>query len=85
MPVISAMVGGETTPEQILDLRPHLRNCPGCRATLKALKDSSAPLSAVLPIPLAAVATGSSEHLSNVLLRAYEAVSGGLTSERSTP
>ncbi|MGH2943938.1 MAG: sigma factor, partial [Solirubrobacteraceae bacterium] len=36
-PVISAMVDGEATPEQLTDLRPHLRNCPGCRATLKAL------------------------------------------------
>jgi hypothetical protein len=78
MPVISAMVDGEATPDQVLDLRPHLRNCPGCRATLKALKDSSAPLSAVLPVPLVVVATGTSEHLSNLVLRAYEAVSGGL-------
>ncbi len=78
MPVISAMVDREATPQQILDLRPHLRNCPGCRAMLKALKDSSTPLSAVLPVPLVVVATGSSEHLSNLLLRTYEAVTGGL-------
>lgn len=78
MPVISAMVDGEATPEQILELRPHLRNCPGCRATLKALRDSSAPLSAVLPVPLAAAATGGSEQISNLVLRAYEAVAGGL-------
>ena len=77
-PVISAIVDGEATPQQILDLRPHLRNCPGCRATLKALQDSSAPLSAVLPIPLAVVATGNGEHVSNLLLRAYEAISGGV-------
>jgi RNA polymerase sigma factor (sigma-70 family) len=78
MPVISAMVDGEATPEQVLELRPHLRNCPGCRATLKALHDSSAPLSAVLPIPLAAVATGGGEQISNLFMRAYEAIAGGL-------
>jgi anti-sigma factor RsiW len=78
MPVISAMVDGEATPEQILELRPHLRNCPGCRATLKALHDSSAPLSAVLPIPLAAVVTDGGEQLSNLFMRAYEAIAGGL-------
>ena len=78
MPVISAMVDGEATPEQILELRPHLRNCPGCRATLKALHDSSAPLSAVLPIPLAVAAAGSTDHLSNLFMRAYEAVAGGV-------
>ena len=55
LPVISAMVDGEATSEQLVDLRPHLRNCPGCRATLKTLQDSAEPLAAVLPIPLAAV------------------------------
>ena len=77
-PVISAMVDGEATPEQMLDLRPHLRNCPGCRATLKALQDSTRPLAAVLPVPLIAAASGGSDWLSSVLLRAYEAVAGGL-------
>ncbi|HUR87271.1 MAG TPA: zf-HC2 domain-containing protein [Solirubrobacteraceae bacterium] len=78
MPVISAMVDGEATPQQILELRPHLRNCPGCRATLKALHESSKPLSAVLPIPLLAVAIDGGEHISNLFLRAYEAIAGGL-------
>jgi len=78
MPVISAMVDGEATPEQILELRPHLRNCPGCRATLKALHDTSTPLSAVLPIPLVVVAGGGGgEHVANAFMRAYEAVAGG--------
>lgn len=78
-PVISAMVDGEATPEQIVELRPHLRNCPGCRATLKALHDSSAPLSAVLPVPLAAVAnSGGGEQISNLFMRLYEAIAGGL-------
>ena len=78
MPVISAMVDGEATPEQILELRPHLRNCPGCRATLKALHESSAPLSAVLPIPLAVAATDGGEQISNFFMRMYEAIAGGL-------
>jgi|GEM_PF-864405 len=78
-PVLSAMVDGEATSEQLLDLRPHLRNCPGCRATLKALHESSPPLSAVLPIPLAVgVASGGTEHISNLFMRAYEAIAGGV-------
>jgi RNA polymerase sigma factor (sigma-70 family) len=78
LPVLSAIVDGEATPEQMLAVRPHLRNCPGCRATLKALHDSSAPLAAVLPIPLVAVASGGIDHISNLFMRTYEALAGGL-------
>jgi len=78
LPVISAMVDGEATPEQLQELRPHLRNCPGCRATLKTLSDSSAHLSALLPIPLAVVTTDSADHVSNILTRVYEMLAGGI-------
>ena len=77
LPVISAMVDGEATPEQLMALRPHLRNCPGCRATLKALQGSTEPLSAVLPIPLVGAIAASEDHLTNLLTRAYETVVGG--------
>lgn len=76
------MVDGEATPAQIHDLRPHLRNCPGCRAHLKAMQDSAEPLQAVLSVPLvvaaAAAGSGSSEPASHIVLRAYEAMAGGL-------
>ena len=78
MPVISALVDGELAAEQLADLRPHLRNCPGCRATLRALQDSSAPLAAVLPVPFAVVVADTGDHLSNALTRLYEMVAGGL-------
>lgn len=77
LPIISAVVDGEASSEQILELRPHLRNCTACRATLKALQNSSAPLSAVLPVPLGAVAAGDGEQLTNLFMRAYEAIVGG--------
>jgi RNA polymerase sigma factor (sigma-70 family) len=77
LPVISAMVDGEATPEQIVELRPHLRNCPGCRATLKALQDSSTPLAALLPVPLLAVSVDGGEQVSSLLMRVYEAIAGG--------
>ena len=77
-PVISAMVDGEASPKQVLDLRPHLRNCPGCRATLKALQDCHEPLAAVLPIPVVAVDVATGDHVSNLLMRVYEAVAGGV-------
>jgi len=78
MPVLSAMVDGEATQDQILEMRPHLRNCPGCRGRLKAMRDSSDRLAAVLPLPLVAATLGATEPMSNVALRIYEAVAGGL-------
>jgi len=78
LPVISAMVDGEASAAQLMELRPHLRNCPSCRATLKALQGSSEPLAAVLPVPLlAGVAGDGGDQLTNLLTRVYEAVAGG--------
>ena len=48
-PVLSAMVDGEATAEQVLEVRPHLRNCAGCRAALRELRGSNAPLAALFP------------------------------------
>jgi RNA polymerase sigma factor (sigma-70 family) len=59
--VLSAMVDGEATAAQLTDVRPHLRNCPACRATLKGLHQAQRPLAAVLPIgflPAAAKLSG---------------------------
>src|SRR3712207_1995284 len=36
-PVLSAMADGEASAQQITEARPHLRNCPACRATLGEL------------------------------------------------
>ena len=77
LPVISAMVDGEASADQLLELRPHLRNCPGCRATLKSLQDSAEPLAAVLPVPLVGTIAGGEEQLTSLLTRAYETVVGG--------
>ena len=77
LPVISALVDGEATPEQLIALRPHLRNCPGCRATLKTLQGSAEPLAAVLPVPLMATVATSGDQLTNLITRAYETVVGG--------
>src|SRR5215218_4247390 len=39
-PVVAALAAGEASPEALLELRPHLRNCAGCRATVRALHAS---------------------------------------------
>jgi DNA-directed RNA polymerase specialized sigma24 family protein len=77
LPVLSAIVDGEATSEQILELRPHLRNCPGCRGTLKSLQDSLRPLAVLLPVPLV-VADGAGDHVVTMLMRLYEGMAGGL-------
>jgi RNA polymerase sigma factor (sigma-70 family) len=48
-PVLSAMVDGEATSEQVIELRPHLRNCARCRLVLRELRGSNAPLAALFP------------------------------------
>jgi len=78
LPVLSAMVDGEATPEQILELRPHLRNCPGCRATLRALRDSTTPLAALLPVAFLVTDGGFGDYVSHTVVRLYETLAGSL-------
>src|SRR3954471_21602856 len=49
-PVLSAMVDGEASAEQLIALRPHLRNCAACRAVVRELRGSNAPLAALFPV-----------------------------------
>jgi RNA polymerase sigma factor (sigma-70 family) len=50
-PVVAALAAGTATPEALLELRPHLRNCTGCRATVRTLHASRLPrLTAFAPI-----------------------------------
>jgi RNA polymerase sigma factor (sigma-70 family) len=51
-PVLVAMAAGEATAAQITEARPHLRNCPACRATLRGQARSRRSLTAVLPVGL---------------------------------
>jgi RNA polymerase sigma factor (sigma-70 family) len=75
LPLLSAIVDGEATPDQLLEIRPHLRNCTACRATVRELHETTAPLAALFPVALPAAAA---EHKSSLFARAYEAILGGL-------
>jgi anti-sigma factor RsiW len=79
LPLLSAIVDGEATPEQLLEIRPHLRNCAACRATVRELHATSAPLAALLPVALAPVAADHGhERAAGLFVRLYEAVAGGV-------
>ena len=52
-PLLSAMVDGEATAEQMAELRPHLRSCLACRATLRAFRAIPHQAAALVPFGLA--------------------------------
>jgi RNA polymerase sigma factor (sigma-70 family) len=76
VPVLSAIVDGEATQEQLLEVRPHLRNCPACRATVRELHATSAPLAALFPV--AALPAAVRDRVSGLFLRIHEALSGAI-------
>jgi RNA polymerase sigma factor (sigma-70 family) len=86
-PVLSAMVDGEATAEQMLELRPHLRNCAGCRAALRELRGSAAPLVALFPVGGLALAGGDAGPLvgaGDLLGRLWHALWGDLSEKAAT-
>jgi RNA polymerase sigma factor (sigma-70 family) len=50
-PVLASLAAGEASADELLDIRPHLRNCAGCRATVRALHASRLRrVTALLPL-----------------------------------
>jgi RNA polymerase sigma factor (sigma-70 family) len=78
--VLSAIADGEASPADLLAVRPHLRNCPACRARIRDFRRVPRALGAVVPV--AALALGDipapAHHAPRVLSRAYDAVVAGL-------
>lgn len=71
-PLLSSLVDGEATRDQLVELRPHLRACPSCRAVVRELHRASAPLGALLPgIPLA-VAEQHAEPAGHLFVKVYD-------------
>jgi RNA polymerase sigma factor (sigma-70 family) len=75
-PVLSAIVDGEATPEDFSAVRPHLRHCAACRASLRAMYEAEPALGALLPA--GAVVLGAPPALGGVITRAYEALTAGV-------
>jgi RNA polymerase sigma factor (sigma-70 family) len=77
-PLLSALVDGEATPEQLLELRPHLRACGSCRGTLRELQRSSASLAGVFPLGVVTLTTDAAEPAGQLFVRVYETVTAWL-------
>ena len=56
-PILSALVDGEATPEQLAAIRPHLRTCLACRARLVEYRAAPARVAVLVP-PAAFEASG---------------------------
>ena len=48
-PLLSALADGEATAEQMSALRPHLRTCLACRATIREFREAPARVAALVP------------------------------------
>ena len=86
-PVLSAMVDGEASAEQLLELRPHLRNCAGCRAALRELRGSNAPLAALFPVGGVALVGDGGGHFDaagDLLSRLWQSLWGDLSDRAAT-
>jgi hypothetical protein len=86
-PVLSAMVDGEATAEQLLELRPHLRNCAACRAALRELRGSNAPLAALFPVGGVALEGddgGALDAAGDLLSRLWQSLWGDLSDRAAT-
>ncbi|MFA9272361.1 MAG: zf-HC2 domain-containing protein, partial [Baekduiaceae bacterium] len=79
-PLLSALLDGEAKAKDAQSLRGHLRSCPGCRATLRALHEGGGDLRVLFPVPLV-IGQAAAEHhdaTANLVLRVYEAIVGGV-------
>jgi RNA polymerase sigma factor (sigma-70 family) len=77
-PVLSAVADGEASTQDLLAVRPHLRNCAGCRATLREFRGAPLGLGAVVPIGAVLASQTPAGSDPGLVMRVYEAVVGGV-------
>jgi RNA polymerase sigma factor (sigma-70 family) len=74
-PLLSSLVDGEASPAELADLRPHLRNCPSCRATVRALHDAAPSISVLIPLGFVAGSAGAPSGISSgALTRVWDSL-----------
>ncbi len=52
LPHLSLLADGEATARDLAELRPHLRGCGACRATLRGFHDAPRQVAALVPVAL---------------------------------
>jgi len=50
-PALTALARGAATADAMLDLRPHLRHCPACRAVVREMRGGRRRVAGWLPLP----------------------------------
>ncbi|MDO8209212.1 sigma-70 family RNA polymerase sigma factor [Conexibacter sp. CPCC 206217] len=58
LPLLSIFADGEATAREVAELRPHLRACTSCQATLRAFHELPSQLRALLPVAVLPVVLG---------------------------
>lgn len=85
MPSLSAIADGEATAEQLLEARPHLRNCPACRSALGEMHRGQAAAAALLPpVALGGGAGGLFDRLADVVMQLHERVAAPVIKVQSS-
>lgn len=56
VPLLSMLADGEATARELAELRPHLRSCAACRATLRGFHEAPRQVRALVPVALLPVA-----------------------------
>jgi DNA-directed RNA polymerase specialized sigma24 family protein len=77
-PVLSAMSDGEASPQQLMDVRPHLRHCLACRATLREFETLPHSLAALVPISALPATDHVGQSAVAAAARIYDALLGGM-------
>jgi hypothetical protein len=88
-PLLSALVDGEASAEDMATLRPHLRGCLACRSTLREYRAAPARAAALVPPIAVAVGTGGHggllgwlhAHASHAAMRVHTAVEAASASK----
>lgn len=58
LPLLSLLADGEANASELAQLRPHLRACPACRATLRRFHMAPQQVAALLPVALVPAVAG---------------------------